>query len=85
MRSGSPAFGTPEYIRSPFPVANLLDSMVFPIEAANQCFEYSGCPSCIRKLNVIVGNCHEPCNLVNHAAGWLESGLTASFEKFYRC
>ena len=82
MRSGSPAFGTPEYTqaaqaggqlarryRLPYRSSNTTTSNVVDAQAAYE--------SAMSLWGAIAGG----ANLVYHAAGWLEGGLTASFEK----
>lgn len=83
MRSGSPAFGTPEYTLAaqaggqlarryglPYRSSNTTASNIVDAQAAYE--------SAMSLWGAIAGG----ANLVNHAAGWLEGGLTASFEKF---
>jgi trimethylamine--corrinoid protein Co-methyltransferase len=82
MRTGSPAFGTPEYAKAqlasgqlarryhlPFRSSNVTASNAVDVQAA-----YEGGMSL---WGTIMGG----VNLIEHAAGWLEGGLTASFEK----
>ena len=85
MKSGSPAFGTPEYVKAERPARASLHA----------CLGYLGAPPTRRRpmpgrssrLRVadepIRGALFGGCNFVLHAAGWLdESGLTTSYEKF---
>lgn len=84
MKSGAPAFGTPEGAWALFLGAQLARHYRLP---------YRGSGS-LNTSNVPDGQASAeslwnlwPCilshtNLVVHAAGWLESGLTVSFEKF---
>lgn len=84
MRSGAPAFGTPEGAWALFLGAQLARHYELP---------YRGSGS-LNVANIPDGQAMSeslwnlwPCvlshtNLVFHAAGWLESGLTVSFEKF---
>ena len=82
MRTGAPAFGTPEYAKAqlasgqlarryniPFRSSNVTASNAVDVQAA-----YEGGMSL---WSTIMGGVH----LIEHAAGWLEGGLTASFEK----
>ncbi|WP_368413322.1 trimethylamine methyltransferase family protein [Dongia sp.] len=82
MRTGAPAFGTPEYAKAqlasgqlarrynvPFRSSNVTASNCVDVQAA-----YEGGMSL---WSTIMGG----VNLIEHAAGWLEGGLTASFEK----
>jgi trimethylamine--corrinoid protein Co-methyltransferase len=82
MKTGSPAFGTPEYVQA--------------AQASGQLARYLGLP--FRSSNVTSANCPDAqaayesnmalwgattgqANLIMHAAGWLHGGLTASLEK----
>ncbi len=82
MRSGAPAFGTPEYAqaaqasgqlarryRIPFRSSNCTASNVVDAQAAYE--------SQMSLWGAVMGH----ANVIVHAAGWLEGGLTASFEK----
>ena len=82
MRTGSPAFGTPEYAKAalasgqlarryevPFRSSNVTASNAVDVQAAYE--------SGMSLWGTIMGGVH----LIEHAAGWLEGGLTASFEK----
>jgi trimethylamine--corrinoid protein Co-methyltransferase len=83
MKSGSPAFGTPEYVKGSF--------------GAGQLARYLGLPW--RSSNATASNCADAqaayesemslwgafmggCNFILHAAGWVEGGLSSSYEKF---
>jgi len=83
MKSGSPAFGTPEYTQA--------------VIIGGQLARFYGLP--YRTSNVNASNCVDAqatyetmmslwaafmahANIINHAAGWLEGGLSASFEKY---
>jgi len=83
MRSGAPAFGTPEYIRATQMSGEMARFYGLPLRASNACA--ANCPdaqaaweSAFSLWAVQSGH----ANLVYHAAGWLEGGLCASFEKF---
>ena len=82
MRTGSPAFGTPEYAKSVVISAQLARRYGVPIRSSNTtaspvvdaqaAYESDmSCWSCI--LSHI--------NVMLHAGGWLEGGLVCSFEK----
>ncbi|MEM1278290.1 MAG: trimethylamine methyltransferase family protein [Pseudomonadota bacterium] len=83
MKSGAPAFGTPEYMRA--------------TQMSGQMARFYGLP--LRSSNANAANCPDAqaawesafslwaatsshTNLIYHAAGWLEGGLCASYEKF---
>ncbi len=83
MKTGAPAFGTPEYMRA--------------TQMSGQMARFYGLP--LRSSNANAANCPDgqaawesafslwacvssQTNIVYHAAGWLEGGLCASYEKF---
>ena len=83
MRSGSPAFGTPEYVLGAFGAGQLARHIGLPwrgsaATASNAPDEQSVYEFLMSAWGSILGG----VNLMIHAAGWLEGGLTASMEKF---
>ena len=83
MKSGAPAFGTPEYMRA--------------TQMSGQMARFYGLP--LRSTNANAANCPDAqaawesafslwacvssqTNIIYHSAGWLEGGLCASYEKF---
>jgi trimethylamine---corrinoid protein Co-methyltransferase len=82
MRSGSPALGTPEYTKAAQASGQIARRLGLPYRSSNttvsNCVDaQSAYESEMSLWGAIMGG----ANLVNHAAGWLEGGLTASFEK----
>lgn len=82
LRSGSPAFGTPEYTKAAQAGGQLARRCGLPYRssnttASNTVDAQSTYESAMSLWGAVMGG----ANLVNHAAGWLEGGLTASFEK----
>ncbi len=82
MRSGSPAFGTPEFVQSAMLGGQLARRYGLPyrssnVNAANAVDAQAGYESVFSLWGAIMGG----ANLVFHGAGWLEGGLRASFEK----
>ncbi len=82
MRSGSPAFGTPEYTKAAQASGQLARRYGLPfrssnVTASNTVDAQAAYESGMALWGAVMGG----ANLVNHAAGWLEGGLTASFEK----
>lgn len=82
MRSGAPAFGTPENAKAnviagqlarryglPYRTSNANASNAVDLQAAYE--------TAMATWGAVLGG----ANLVYHAAGWLEGGLTASYEK----
>ena len=83
MKSGSPAFGTPEYLRAGQISGQLARKYQLPfrssnVNAANSMDAQSGYESTMALWGAISGG----SNFVMHGAGWMEGGLSASFEKF---
>lgn len=82
MQSGAPALGTPEYARMAMASGQIARRLKVPFRSSNvttsNCVDaQSAYESQMSLWSCLLGQ----VNLVNHAAGWLESGLTASFEK----
>jgi trimethylamine--corrinoid protein Co-methyltransferase len=82
MKSGSPAFGTPEYMKSAMLGGQLARRYGVPyrssnVNAANAVDAQAGYESVFSLWGAIMGG----ANIVFHGAGWLEGGLRASFEK----
>jgi trimethylamine--corrinoid protein Co-methyltransferase len=83
MKSGSPAFGTPEYVKAAFGAGQLARHLKLPwrcssATASNAPDEQSVYESQMSLWGALMGG----ANFILHAAGWLESGLTANYEKF---
>lgn len=82
MRSGAPALGTPEYTKAALASGQISRALNLPFRSSNTTVANSvdaqaAYESQMSLWGAIMGH----ANLVNHAAGWLEGGLTASFEK----
>lgn len=82
MKSGAPAFGTPEYTMAAQITGQLCRLIDVPfrssnVTAANAVDAQSAYESAMSLWGCLMGG----ANLVLHAAGWLGGGLTASFEK----
>ncbi len=83
MKSGSPAFGTPEYVKAAFGAGQLARHLGIPwrsssATASNTPDAQAAYESQMSLWGALLGG----CNYILHAAGWLESGLTTSYEKF---
>lgn len=83
MRSGAPALGTPEYSKAALASGQIARRLKLPLRSSNttssNCVDAQAAyESSMSLWGAIMGH----ANLVYHAAGWLESGLTSSFEKF---
>ncbi len=82
MKSGAPAFGTPEYAKAAQASGQLARHVGVPfrssnVTAANAVDAQAAYESQMALWGAIMGGVH----LVEHAAGWMHGGLTASFEK----
>jgi trimethylamine--corrinoid protein Co-methyltransferase len=83
MRTGSPAFGTPEYMRATQISGQMARFYGLPLRASNACA--ANCPdsqSAWESAFSLWAAVSAGVNVVYHAAGWLEGGLCASYEKF---
>jgi trimethylamine--corrinoid protein Co-methyltransferase len=82
MRSGAPALGTPEYTKAAQASGQIARRLGLPFRSSNT--TVSNCvdaQAAFESQMSLWGSVMGHANLVNHAAGWLEGGLTASFEK----
>ena len=82
MKSGAPAMGTPEYTKLALASSQIARYLGLPSRSSNT--TSSNCvdaQSAYESEMSLWGSMMGHTNLVNHAAGWLEGGLTASFEK----
>ena len=82
MRSGSPALGTPEYTKAALASGQIARKLGLPFRSSNT--TTSNCndaQAAYESQMSLWGSIMAGAHLVNHAAGWLEGGLTASFEK----
>jgi trimethylamine--corrinoid protein Co-methyltransferase len=82
MRTGAPTFGTPEYAKAALVSGQLARRYNLPyrssgIATGNAPDAQSACESMMSTWSAVMGG----VNILHHAAGWLEGGLTASFEK----
>jgi len=83
MKSGSPAFGTPEYVKSTLIGGQLARRYGVPYRSSN--VNASNAPDAqatYESQMSIWASVLAHANLVHHGLGWLEGGLCASFEKF---
>ncbi|MEM9779976.1 MAG: trimethylamine methyltransferase family protein, partial [Pseudomonadota bacterium] len=83
MKSGAPAFGTPEYMRATQMTGQMARYYGIPLRASNACAANAPDAQAMwESVNSIWAAVQSGVNLVYHAAGWLEGGLIASYEKF---
>ncbi len=83
MKSGAPAFGTPEYTRAAMAGGQLALRYGIPYRSSNATAgtavdAQAAYESEMSLWGAVMGG----ANLVMHGAGWMEGGLVASFEKF---
>ncbi len=83
MKTGAPAFGTPDYMRATQMSGQMARFYGLPLRASNACA--ANCPdsqSAWESAFSLWSAVSSRVNMVYHAAGWLEGGLCASYEKF---
>jgi trimethylamine---corrinoid protein Co-methyltransferase len=83
MKTGAPAFGTPEYMKAVLAGGQLCRKYGIPyrtsnVNAANTVDAQAAFESVFSLWALVQGG----GNFIMHAAGWMEGGLTCSFEKF---
>jgi trimethylamine--corrinoid protein Co-methyltransferase len=83
MKTGAPAFGTPEYSRATQMAGQMARHYGLPLRASNACAANAPDGQAMWESSNSLWACMTAgVNLVYHAAGWLEGGLIASYEKF---
>ena len=83
MKTGAPAFGTPDYMRATQITGQMARYYGLPMRATNA--NAANCPdaqAAWESMNSLWAAMTSGTNIVYHAAGWLEGGLCASYEKF---
>jgi trimethylamine--corrinoid protein Co-methyltransferase len=83
MKSGAPAFGTPEYMKATIAGGQMARRYRLPYRtsstnAANSVDAQAAYETVFSLWAAIMGG----GNVIQHAAGWMEGGLVASYEKF---
>ena len=82
MKSGAPAFGTPEYMKAAVIGGQLARRYGLPYRTSNVCAANTvDAQAAYESVFSLWGAIMGGGNFVMHAAGWLEGGLAASFEK----
>lgn len=83
MKSGSPAFGTPEYAKAAFGAGQLARRIGVPWRCSSATASNTPDAQSVYEAQMSLwGALLGGCNFVLHSAGWLEGGLLASPEKF---
>jgi trimethylamine--corrinoid protein Co-methyltransferase len=82
MKSGAPAFGTPEYMKAQILGGQLARRYHVPYRTSNVCAANTvDAQAAYESVFSLWGAIMGGGNFIMHAAGWLEGGLTCSFEK----
>lgn len=82
MRSGAPAFGTPEYMKTALVGGQLARRYRLPYRSSNtNAATTLDAQAAYESVFSLWGAVMGGCNFMMHAAGWMEGGLVASFEK----
>jgi trimethylamine--corrinoid protein Co-methyltransferase len=82
MKSGSPAFGTPEYAKAAQACGQLARRYRIPYRSSNTTSANTvDAQAAYESEMSLWGAVMAHANVLNQGAGWLEGGLTASFEK----
>jgi trimethylamine--corrinoid protein Co-methyltransferase len=82
MKSGAPAFGTPEYMKAQFIGGQLARRYGIPYRTSNVCAANSvDAQAAYESVFSLWGAVQSGSNFMLHSAGWLEGGLCCSYEK----
>jgi trimethylamine---corrinoid protein Co-methyltransferase len=82
MKSGAPAFGTPEYMKAALLGGQLARRYGLPYRSSNACAANTlDAQAAYESVFSLWGAIMGGTNLLMHGAGWMEGGLQASFEK----
>ncbi len=82
MKSGAPAFGTPEYMKAQLIGGQLARRYRIPYRTSNVCAANTvDAQAAYESVFSLWGAIQGGANFVLHGAGWLEGGLRCSYEK----
>jgi trimethylamine--corrinoid protein Co-methyltransferase len=82
MRSGAPAFGTPEYMKAQMIGGQLARRYKLPYRSSNVCAANAvDAQAAYESVFSLWGAIAGGANFILHSAGWLEGGLRCSYEK----
>ncbi len=82
MRTGSPAFGTPEYTQAAQISGQLARRLGVPLRSSNTTAANApDAQAAYESMMSLWGAMGGQANIIKHAAGWVGGGLTASYEK----
>jgi trimethylamine--corrinoid protein Co-methyltransferase len=84
MQSGAPTFGTPEATLAIHGAAQLARRMKMPFRTGGSlcASKLPDAQAAYESANTLLPTVQAGTNFVLHAAGWIEGGLSASYEKF---
>lgn len=83
MKSGAPAFGTPEQVKASLGTGQLARFIGLPWRNAAGCAANINDAQAAHETEISAwGALMAGATVIIHAAGWLEGGLTVSYEKF---
>jgi trimethylamine--corrinoid protein Co-methyltransferase len=83
MKSGAPAFGTPEYMKAAIVGGQLARRYNLPYRTSNTCAANTvDAQAAYESVFSLWGAIMGGGNFIKHSAGWMEGGLTFSYEKF---
>ena len=83
MKSGAPAFGTPEYMKACIVGGQMARRYNLPYRTSNTCAANTvDAQAAYESVFSLWGLTMGGGNFIMHGAGWLEGGLVAGFEKF---
>ncbi|WP_425078525.1 trimethylamine methyltransferase family protein [Ruegeria denitrificans] len=82
MKTGSPAFGTPEYMKAQHIGGQLARRYGIPYRSSNVCAANTvDSQAAYEAVFSLWGAINGGANMLMHGAGWLEGGLCCSYEK----
>ncbi len=82
MKSGAPAFGTPEYMKAQIVGGQLARRYGIPYRSSNVCAANQvDAQAAYESVFSLWGTIQGGANFILHSAGWLEGGLRCSYEK----
>ncbi|MFK7754351.1 MAG: trimethylamine methyltransferase family protein [Sedimentitalea sp.] len=82
MKTGAPAFGTPEYAQSVIVSGQMARRYGIPLRSSNTTGAACVDAQATYESDMSISACFQAhVNVMMHAGGWLEGGLTCSFEK----
>ncbi len=83
MKSGAPAFGTPEYVKAVLLGGQMARRYSLPYRSSNvNASNWPDAQSTYEGAMSLWATVMGHTNMIMHSFGWLEGGLTASLEKF---